>query len=160
MRLSLRKKLVISISLVVLIFGLIATFGIFYYAKNAIFDLQKESLKKITVEQSHETRQLFDDIKGLTHTLADQEKILRYLEDTDRQLQEEGVLGYLNSYNIINAFSAIYLMDAEGLTLVSTDETFVGNNYGFRSYFNFWCDPHWPSRISHLSYGGSCDIGN
>jgi len=46
------------------------------------------------------------------------------------------ILKVLEDHNINKMFSAFYLVDMEGFTLLSTDASFVGHNFGFRNYFN------------------------
>jgi len=135
MKLSLKLKLTISVVSAIIVFGLIAVGSVFLYSKNIIFELQKENLRKIGTEHSHEARQIFDNIMQMSATLGRQEDIKEYLSSDEVILQEPHILQHLNIFNIEELFSAIYVMDKDGHTLVSTNLSFVDKNYSFRDYF-------------------------
>lgn len=133
MRLRIRSKLISSILIVILFFGSAATYSVFWLVRDTMVSQKKEQLGYSVMESSHEIGQVFSYTKDLVKTISLQEKISNFLSEPEKQNQE--ILNMLKGYNIGNKFSAIYLMDIKGDTWVSTDESFVGKNYSFRTYF-------------------------
>lgn len=144
---TLNKKISLSIFLVITFFGSLATFFIFSYSKNILVSSEKSILEFASTEQAHETSQVFNQSVQLAETIAKQEFLIDFLKNNTKELQDPLVLDRLQSYNINNAYSSIYLMNKDGLTLVSTEPSFVGNNYSFRDYFK--------ETIDADKYGGS-----
>ncbi len=131
---SLRKKLGLYIFLTIFVFGLSATSFAFFYSRDVFQEKESSSLVTSVVEQSHEIERIFLGSEVLARKISEQEAIVNFLEKEGK----EGVdlVGCnLNSYNISEAYSAIYLLDDSGNTLISTDDSFTGNNYSFRDYF-------------------------
>jgi C4-dicarboxylate-specific signal transduction histidine kinase len=60
--------------------------------------------------------------------------VVNYLEN-DLSTNKKEVLEILNYYNINNNYSSIYIINENGTAVVSTDQSFVDNNYSFREYF-------------------------
>jgi len=135
MRNSLKNKVLLTVIILIVFFGSIATVAVFSYSRNNILNIQRDSLKNVSTEQSHEILALFEHIISLSSTLAKQDKLVEYVLDQDRILNDENIVGALESYNIDDSFLAIYFTDATGNTLASTDPSFVGQNYFFRDYF-------------------------
>ena len=134
MSLSFRSKLLLSIILIILFFGSAATYAVFCFSKDTFIENSKTELTLLTAEKSKEIKQVFYQAQLLAETISVQPRIIDYLQ-TSQELQKEDILEQLKSYNIGQLYSAIYIMDPAGLTLVSTDQSFVGNNYSFRDYF-------------------------
>lgn len=135
MRLSLRSKLILSIITLILFFGATAIFVITRYTHDLILGLEKEDLEIIAIEQSHEVGQIFSTVSQLVLTIASHEQTVSYMIDQSDEEVAEHLFHDLQGYNVGDAFSAIYLMDKDGNTLMSTDPSFVGKNYSFREYF-------------------------
>ena len=135
MNINLKTKFTLSILTVVLVFGAIATVSIFFYAKNIILDLQRENLQKLTVEQSHKTAQFFANAQQLVDGLSTNLDIIEYFQESNKVLQDANIAQHLEHYKVGPAFLAIYIMDSEGKVWLSTEESFLGKNYGFRNYF-------------------------
>lgn len=135
MRLSFKQKILLSVVLTILIFGLVATIGVFFYSKNFIFDLEKNNLENFSRQNSNLIKQIFLDVEDVSTTISRQKTIIDYFQNSDPALQDSEVLSLLETYKINDFYDVIYLIDTDGLTLVSTDESFVNKNYGFRHYF-------------------------
>ena len=135
MKKTLKTKLVVSILATVLFFGSVATGAAFLYTRNVILNLQKDTLLNLTLDQSQVTNKFLSNFNQISISLSEQEDVKAYLSGEQRIPQDESILTHLNYYNVGNNFSAIYIMDMSGQTLVSTDPSFVGHNYSFRDYF-------------------------
>ncbi len=123
------KKIITSIVLLIFFFGAIATGIVFYITQKTLVDNKKEDLTSNLISQTHDIRQIFNMSSELVLTISNQQMVRDYF------VHKNDVLDLLNSYNINNNYSAIYLIDIKGEAVVSTDPTFVGKNYAFRDYF-------------------------
>lgn len=129
---SIKNKILISVLLIILLFGLLAVFMVFNYSKNILIKKEEAYLSKTSYRFSQEIDQIFNDNLSIAKIIASQDYIINF---TERNVVDNNIKDYLNSFNVENNFSAIYLMNKDGLTLASTYESFLGNNYGFRDYF-------------------------
>lgn len=132
---SLKTKVLFYITATHLILGLIAAALAFNVTYNYLVNRVIKDQNQTTEAKSNEIKHIFSSSSSLAKSLSKSLTIKEYLSDKQNETLRANVLLRLNLLNINDAYSAIYLMDSDGLTLVSTDETFVGNNYGFREYF-------------------------
>lgn len=135
MKNSLKSRILLTVVIIILFFGSIATTLVFLYTRSTILEIQKQNLERVSAEQSHELKAIFENAVNLSSTLSKQRKIVDYILDEDRVSNDDEILNILNSYNVGNSFLAIYIIDNKGNTLASTDKSFVGQNYFFRDYF-------------------------
>jgi C4-dicarboxylate-specific signal transduction histidine kinase len=132
---SLKNKLTLSTVLIILTLGLVATYFIFNYSRQVLVESAEENLRLLTTQQTIVVGEIFEQSRVMVQTMSQQSSIIEYFESNNREFQDDHVLEHLSLYNIGGYFSAIYVMDMDGLTLVSTNESFIGNNYSFRNYF-------------------------
>lgn len=131
---SLRQKTIFAVILIIGFFGSLSVGAVFFYAKNSLTEKKKEELKSLISAQSLGVSQIFKNSADLAGTIAKQDFVMEYLRG-EREAQKEEILNLLDQYNINGKYSAIYLLDQSGNALVSTDPSFVGENYSFREYF-------------------------
>ena len=136
---SLKTKLILSIVFLIFVFGALAAYVVFLYSKKTFIDNEVQVLELLTIEQAQETGRVFEYSQKLVQTIA------QHISSDEHggleiQLQDSDILHELESYNIADMYSAIYVMDRDGSTRVSTDESFVGKNYSFRDYFQHAID--------------------
>lgn len=132
---SLKNKIILSIALLIFTFGGLATYSVFYYAKNVLVNNEKNGLAGEVEELSNELGQILYHAEIVTKTITEQESIKKYLAQDDKNFQDENILKLLEYYNIKEIYSAIYMLSQDGIALVSTDQNFTGNDYSFRYYF-------------------------
>jgi C4-dicarboxylate-specific signal transduction histidine kinase len=136
---SLKNKLTIFVILTILTGGGIASFFIFQYSKSALIERSENSVLAYTEKQAEEINQILNFGRYAVSSVSTDSDILGLLEKSVGKkisaVEAEDFSKHLELYNIGGIFSAIYIMDAAGLTLASTDRTFINNNYGFRNYF-------------------------
>lgn len=133
---ALRKKLVTVILIFVFVFGMMASYATFVYSKNILFTEAENDLKNNTIKTSDYLRLIFSNSESLATHIAVENEIIDYVSGSSIEYQNSHILTeHLALYNINNDFSAIYLLNKDGVAIVSTDSTFVGKNYGFREYF-------------------------
>lgn len=131
---NLKNKIIISIFLVIFIFGSIATYAVYSYTKKTFLDNARNALELSVISQGNEVGLIFKNSELLVQTMAEMPDIVDYL-NSDYRIQDQRILQHLKIYNIGNNYSAIYLINKNGITIASTDESFVGNDYSFRDYF-------------------------
>ncbi|HMB65841.1 MAG TPA: hypothetical protein VKO42_03105, partial [Patescibacteria group bacterium] len=132
---SIKNKIALSISGVVLVVGVLATVTIFFVSRNQFIDYEKRDLAQIALRSNYEVERFFQDQRQFVAHMAEQPELREYLIRATTTPGDAEVLDVLKKYHLESKFSAIYLMDSIGETLVSTNPDFTGKNYGFRPYF-------------------------
>ncbi len=132
---SLKNKLMFAMVIIITFMGVLATYSVFLYSKNVISQNEKDSLTTIVSEQTQQVYLLLEQSTELSKIISQQDFIVNYLNNEEKEKQDIDVLNKFESYNINNTYSSIYLLNPDGTTLVSTDESFVSKNYSFRDYF-------------------------
>lgn len=134
MKLRIRTRVAIIISLIIISFGLLASFFVYYVTQRSLLDEKRQTLLTLVTERAgalSKTMLIGEDVAKL---VSDAGLIKNFLADP-KIVPDETMNKYLEHFNVRNEFSAIYLMTATGSAVASTDRTFIGNNYGFRNYF-------------------------
>ncbi|NTU69560.1 HAMP domain-containing protein [bacterium] len=128
---SLLKKTLIVTIFTILVLGTIATLFVYYYSQNVFLDKAKEDIKNEVNEQADriEKRLVFAD--SVLKNISSQDFVIATLSNNVPLSESVELKRYLND----DYYSAIYLLNKDGLTLSSTDQRLVGVNYGFREYF-------------------------
>lgn len=134
-RFNIKTKLILGVGLTIFVFGTIASMATYFVAKDYILELEVLDYRTISQMHAENLKNIFNNSKQLVINLAEHDNIKQYLLNPTHTIQDADVLGILQRRNIEGSYSAIYLMDKNGLTLVSTDTSFVNKNYSFRDYF-------------------------
>lgn len=163
---SLKNKILMTTMSVIIIMGSAATYAVFLYSKDILFENEKNSLTTIVSEQAQQISILLKESTYLSQLISKQDFVLDYLYNPEKSPQNTEVLKRFQSYNLSDNYSSIYLMDIDGNTLVSTDEAFVSNNYSFREYFteakkgNYYTDISIGATSKELGYYFSTPVIN
>lgn len=134
MKLSLKVKTIFFSVVIAFAVGIVATVFVFFITRNIQIENRHDFLEQLTNQIVKEIRQVFFQGEDIVATIAKQPTILEPLVN-GIELQDPHVLQHLQHFDIGGRYSSIYLIAPDGTTLVSTDPSFVGNNYGFREYF-------------------------
>lgn len=108
-----------------------------------------ENMRALLIQQERQLDIEFTTTKNLVKTIAHDQEVIAFLSaykadeqdqsqlflEDEHQERKEHILSYLQSYNAAKQYESIYLLDSTGLTLVSTQRSFEGNNFQFREYF-------------------------
>ncbi|KKU36674.1 MAG: Two-component sensor kinase [Candidatus Wolfebacteria bacterium GW2011_GWC2_46_275] len=135
LRISFKKKVVLVIITVMFFFGTLATIAVYGMMQRTISVLAIEYFESIVIQQEETLTNVFNNSKSFVQHLAAHDEVIKYLQQEDPQPQDAFLLAHFTRFDIDHSYQAIYLMDMTGRTVVSTDPTFVGQNYGFRPYF-------------------------
>ena len=130
-----RYKLLVYSLLAIFICSGLATILVYTFIKGNLYKTEINSYKDAVFVKSEEIRVTLNSANYVVESLSEDLFLKNYLLNSEKDLQNTGILKNLSLHNIAGVFSAIYLMDIEGNTLVSTDASFVGKNYAFRDYF-------------------------
>lgn len=154
---SLKNKLSLFTAIMIVVMGFLVCVLVFFYLSNFLMEGKQEEIQDKTIEKSVETErvlennQLFikmiatrggiqDYLTGIYNSERDEEAIEDNEDEeneiADWKIKEERVQKTLDIYAEDDPkYLSIYLMNKEGNTLISTDRSFIGKNYGFREYF-------------------------
>lgn len=135
LHISFKKKVVLVIVGVMLFFGALATITVYGMTQRTISMLAVRYLESVVIQQEATIAGVFKNSRSFVSHLAAQEQIITYMEQGDPQLQDGGLLKNFAAFDVDHQYQAIYVIDMTGKTLTSTDPSFVGQNYGFRTYF-------------------------
>lgn len=132
----LKTRFNITIVGIVLFFGIISVFSVYYYTQYHLISIEKNNLNFDINDISLFIEQTMEVSKEVTETIALQDDIIDYLQSDSINFQDEYILRELSNFNTGGKYSAIYLMLPNGITVASTDPSFVGQDYSFRRYFD------------------------
>lgn len=133
--LSFKKKVVLVIIAVMLFFGTLTAISVFGLVERMISLLAVKYIESVVVQQETAIAAVFAHSKLFVQHIASQPPVIKYLQKQTPDLQSSALVDYFNNLDIDRRYQAIYVMDVTGKTLTSTDPAFVGQNYGFRPYF-------------------------
>lgn len=130
---SIKVKALIPTIFTILFFGSIATIFVYRQTVNNLLTVEKRKISLIAEKQAKETVKFFRMGTFVVDSISSHPDVINY--SSDKSQQDPETLELLKNYNLGDSFLSIYIMDKSGVTLVSTDPAFVGNNYGYRKYF-------------------------
>lgn len=135
-KISFTRKVTLMVASLILFFGSIATIGVYVLTRNELVDIREQGLLTSTFHIAEELNQIFTTSSDLSKTISANLNIVKLLENQNRSEEElDASTKLLENMNLGNNYLAIYVMDIDGLTIASTDPSFLGKNYSFRDYF-------------------------
>ncbi|MEI6378847.1 MAG: ATP-binding protein [Candidatus Falkowbacteria bacterium] len=109
--------------------------GIFWYLQTTLVNQRLAEVKRLNSDQAYKAAQVFDYNLLLVKMLATRSQIVDSLANRTAA-QDDATLQSFTKYTSENrSYLALYLLDAKGKAIVSTDQTFVGNDYSLRNYY-------------------------
>ncbi len=134
-QLSLKKKIILSTSVLGGIMMLIFSLFVFFYLKDFMINQKIREINQLNVEQGHESAQIFAKHQLFSKMLGTRTRVKEYLLERSEAKAEELNNIFLEYTQADPRYLAIYLLDEKGQGLISTDQRFVGEDYSFRDYF-------------------------
>lgn len=114
-----------------------ALLGIFIAnrVEDILFQHETNALHSKNIQVTKQVELALDSTTLFTKMVASQKRVGDYLlQPTD--VRKKDIVSLFDEYQKENfSYLSIYLMDTKGLVHISTDRSFIGNNYGFRPYF-------------------------
>jgi len=132
---SLKTKIIFSSVFVIFFFGVLSSIFVFYISANNFREKETEKAVLKLTSFEKQIKGTMDNTMSLLEKIAKNTKIVNYVKNSGIPLQDSEALETLKEYNLEDFFLAVYVILNDGNTVVSTDESFVGKNYGFRDYF-------------------------
>jgi PAS domain S-box-containing protein len=133
-RITLQIKISIVIALLVFVFGAVVTFFIYRMVTTTLTDTKINTISSLLIEQAHETESRMQSARNTADMVAKMPEVVRYLEQKSAKSQDIALLKLFNDLSLGRNLASLYVMDANGVALVSTDLSFVGNDFSFRRY--------------------------
>ncbi len=134
-RFSIRKRLLFLTVTLSIFFGLIISAIVFFFLQDSLIQDKIESAKELAAEQAQQSVGVLNGYKIFTKMLGTRTRVREFLQDQSSARQTELNNIFLEYIDDDHNLLSIYLMDRDGVALISTDQTFVGQNYSFRDYF-------------------------
>ena len=141
-----KEKKIIAITLPLVIMIIMAGGWFSYRAYDSARRQNVESYQNLFYHEYQSLSHQIDILGTFVMMLGHNDKIIQYLSDMQDSAskslsQSSEVTALLKEYSRSNEFSAVYLLDSQGTCILSSKQSFVGKNYGFRPYFkNAWKD--------------------
>ena len=133
---SLRSKITWSILLLILFFVTLASVSTYYLTKKEFTTQVAKDLEGNTVALSHEIYQILRQSRDIAKALSNDSLVRTYVSSKNpSQSQSDVILDEFSGYNLGGMYSSLYVLDLKGITVISTDPRFLGQDYSFRDYF-------------------------
>ncbi len=134
-KIPVRVKVVASFAIMLIILSAVVSAVSYFLIKGEFIDQEYSHAENMTHQKILLIDQLVNETKLTVEAISKQDTLKEFLVSESGE-SSEGLLKTLQSYNIGNSYSAIYLMDRTGMTLASTNNSFIGKNYNFRPYYS------------------------
>jgi C4-dicarboxylate-specific signal transduction histidine kinase len=134
MKINFSSSLIFVVTAVIIFFGTMATYVVYKYTQNSIYEITREQLSNTVLNITTEYEPIFSSTRTTTQVIAQDEELMAFLSNPS-DTASEALLHKLDFFTPETLFDAIYLINPEGETIFSTDPTFIGKNYGFRDYY-------------------------
>ncbi len=133
-RLSLQSKITWVIVVLVFTFGGVVIYAIGRLIESSMISQKEDSLKSVLAEQSGGVDTQLRFVKSGVEEASKIPEIERYLSGISPKMQDNDILNLFHHYSVGRGLSALYIINDKGVTLTSTDPTFVGQDFSFRKY--------------------------
>lgn len=131
---TIKKKIINVVLLTIFVSGFLSLVIVAYFSyKNMLLE-KKTNLASLVDEQADKIEVYFKESQDASRHLASLEEIVSWVDNPSEEKRID-TFTLLNNLNIAKRYSVVYIMNASGTVTISTDNSLVGNNYGFRDYF-------------------------
>lgn len=131
---TVKGKITNIVLLTIFVSGMLSLCVVAYLSYDNMIKTQKSSLASLVEEQANRINIYFKESQDTVKQLASLTEISSWMENPQAAGKAD-VLNHFNNLNINGRYSAIYLLDKNGVALVSSDVSFENNSYAFRDYF-------------------------
>ena len=133
--LSIKTQIILIVLFSIFIIGSFSLYFIFKQITTTLETNGLDEIKKTTLMKASAIEKIIEHNKIMTASLATNHKIIDYVENENQDTQNQYILDVLQNYKNSGMFYSISILDINGKTIISTDETLLGQNYSFREYF-------------------------
>lgn len=135
MRFTIQKKILISIILIIATVGGIVAVFVSLRVEKVLLNERKTSFSNTNIEDAKQLNLILNNTRLFAKSTATRMQLIELLEQPNPALYKEVTELFDGYQKDFPNFLSIYIMDSTGSALISTDRSFIGNNYGFRPYF-------------------------
>ncbi len=127
----------IALLLIIISLSSLIVVGIVVYLSTSkvLLDNKKVEILSSTIEQSHESILTFKNNQLFVHMLSTRTRVKEFLQGPSEVKKVELTNIFSEYTDKEKKYLAVYLLDKNGVGLISTDPTFIGQDYSFREYF-------------------------
>jgi len=132
----LSEKISISIFLLIVFFGSLATVSTFLLTKRILVQKAEEELATIGPYRSYAASQLINNYVNKVITISNDPEVKEFAINFEKnpksaKISDEQLLSHDNT----NSASSIYILSKHGKGIAATDKRFLNQDYSFRDYF-------------------------
>ncbi|MBP7842441.1 hypothetical protein KA017_00365 [Candidatus Woesebacteria bacterium] len=131
---SVTAKITVACFVIIVLVAAIVSNFLFEETKVVVSADKERDLVRIAEAQEQILLQEFETTQRTVRSVATDPVVTEFLEASEPSLYAK-TLAHLQAYNASQLYESLYVLDHSGLTVVATNPTFEGNNYGFRDYF-------------------------
>ncbi len=128
-------RLAIIVACIISVVGVFVSVAVYKVALNDLLSVERKNLLSVEGQATHELARIITDSEETADILASQESVVKYLSSGFPKRDIPAIMRMFDTFNVNNNYSAIYLLDKAGTALISTDPTFINQNYSFRRYY-------------------------
>jgi len=132
---SFKTKIVGSIVLAGILLAVLLSVSLYTYLSNRLIDEKIKEVSRFNVEQVRKNIVMLRADQQFAQLLSERTKVSEYLLDPTEDKRTE----LLNIFSLYaqkdDKYLALYLLDKNGQAVISTDPTFVNQDYSFRNYY-------------------------
>lgn len=133
---KLQNKISLTIFGLIIFFGTLATITTFYLTRNAFTKQLTNNIVSNSLSQNQEVYQTLSQSREISKMLSERPAVREYFTNpSNLTIKQQIENKYLDGFNLGKMYSAVYLLDKDGVGKVSTDPRFIGQDYSFREYF-------------------------
>lgn len=132
---SIKTKIITTIGIGGICLCLVVGFVTYFYLSNILISDKLSTINQLGVEQAHESAQIFKSNQIFTEMIATRTRVKEYLLDQSEARRAELDSIFSDYAKANRKYLTLYLLNKDGVALISTDRAFVGQDYSFREYY-------------------------
>jgi len=130
-----RTKIVGAIVLAGFLLALLLAVGIYVYLNNRLINEKIKEIGRFNVEQVRKNIAKLENDQQFVKLISERNRVSEYLLEPTEEKKAE-LLSIFSVYaQSDDKYLALYLLDKNGIAVISTDPTFVNQDYSFRNYY-------------------------
>ena len=134
-KLSLKSKIIGSVCVFAVVIGSSLGYFVFTGAKNQMVQITQDANRNMSNELARTLSDMFQDSTDYVKAIAVRLGSTKYLESKSNTRIRD-LTAIVDAYGEDHPeYLATYILDENGMCIVSTDRRFVGQDYSFREYF-------------------------
>lgn len=134
-KLSLKSKIIIAIILSALFLCFLVIVMLSTYLGKVLVENKLKEIEKLNIEQVQNNINIFKNDQTFTKMLGSRTRVKEYLLNPTEDRRVELLEIFSEYAKDDSKYLSLYLLDKNGRAIISTDPSFVGQDYSFRDYY-------------------------